>query len=213
VDGEVLGADDFVLGYASVYAYEDLENHNPTITGFQVGDVTLEADSPFLCIDEDCLIPDQPLAVGETCTRHLECASEYCDAGTCAEAVEPACDQNVPCVDPCADDGDVIKCDTIPIRPLLDESQIVEDDPLSSVGGETSEEQIWVNYHVDRGDVASVVRLVNDSAKGWNEDYGTDLAAPKGQSERSSMYIWAVVRDSRGGASWARQKVFVKAEQ
>jgi hypothetical protein len=106
----------------------------------------------------------------------------------------------------------VTKCDTIPIRPLLERDQVVEDDPLSSVGGETSEEQIWVNYHADQGGVANVVRLVNDSTKGWNEDYGTELAAPAGQSVRSSMYVWAVVRDNRGGASWARQKVFVKAE-
>jgi len=210
---KVLGSDDFVLGYASVYAYENLQNSNPTITGFEVGDVTLDASSPFLCIDEDCLVPDEPLAVGEACTRHLECASEYCDGGVCAEAVEPACDEeDVPCIDPCADDGDVTKCDTIPIRPLLDRDQVAEDDPLSSVGGETSEEQIWVNYHVDQGGVANVVRLVNDSTKGWNEDYGTELAAPAGHSVRSSMYVWAVVRDNRGGASWARQKVFVKAE-
>ncbi len=219
--GEVLGSDDFVVGYASVYVYEELQNRNAIIDGFEVDgfatqvpasavDDPPDLGSPFLCANEDCLVPDEPVAEGEPCTRHLECASEHCANGVCGERVEPKCGVNVPCIEPCADDGDVETCDEIPIRPVLDQGKNVELDPMSSVEGTTYEEQMWVNYYVDRGSVASVVRLVNDSAKGWNADYGTDLVAPQGSSERSRMHIWAVVRDNRGGASWVRQTVYVK---
>jgi hypothetical protein len=211
-DGKILGSDDFVIGYASVYAYEELENQNAVIDGFEVdGFETAAHDSPFLCVDDECLVPDEPLAEGEPCTRHLECASEHCEADVCAEPVQPDCGVNVPCVDPCAADGNGDECKAVPIRPLLDPNKNVEVDPISSVGGETFQEQMWVNYHVDLGGVGGVVRLVNDSTKGWNDDYGTDLFAPKGGKEPRKMYVWAVVRDNRGGTSWVRQTVFVRA--
>lgn len=222
-DGEerLLGSEDFVIGYANVYGYTELRNANPKIDGFEVAgfQTALTGEtSAFVCVDDDCLVPDTPLADGADCTRNAECSSGYCADLVCAAAPAPECGVNVPCIDACKDDGDAEKCDEIAIRPLLDPS-IAEADPLSSIGGNDYEEQMWVNYHVDRGSVASVVRLVNDSVKGWNDEYDTDLFAPEfsavdalgDEGERlAPLYLWAVVRDNRGGASWVRQTVYVR---
>jgi len=55
-DGALLGADDFVAGYTQIFAYEELRNENPKLTGFEFNGKEVVPD----CIDAACLGLETP---------------------------------------------------------------------------------------------------------------------------------------------------------
>jgi len=176
--GKLLGADDFVAGYTSVYSFEGFSNNNPVIEGFEFRGNSLPA-----CLSEDCL----PLAGS-------------------APAVDFDCDdpeQSARCVPTCAEDGDPASCTGYAFRPTIDKddprNQDQDDVSVQLLGHEVGE-QMWIDYYTDAGGFKSPVRLLNDATAGWNGDYGTEFYAPK---QPGLSRIWAVAHDNRGGMAWS----------
>ena len=66
---------------------------------------------------------------------------------------------------------------------------------------------MWINYYVDRGELTSGVRLLNDAQKGWNSQYETKFRAPR---KLGPVNLWAAVHDNRGGVGWVRQVILVE---
>jgi len=188
--GKLLGADDFVAGYTSVYSFEGFSNHNPVIKGFEFRGQPL-AESEF------CLSPstDGSAPLAEDCLPL---------AGS-APAVDVDCNdsiQSARCVPACADDGDS-SCPAYAFRPTIDKDDPAnqdQDDVSAQLLGREVGEQMWINYYTDKGGFKSPVRLLNDATNGWNYDNGTEFYAPKATG---LARIWAVAHDNRGGMAWA----------
>lgn len=187
-DGKLLGSDDFIIGYASMYVFPDpkapeqfLLNQNPEVLGFQTAGTDVTTGT---CVNADCL---------DTELEDVDCSNPANDAI---------------CFDACADDGEPT-CPEIPIKPLLGPKETVAERDQVSIDyyGRDVGEQMWINYFVDRGGVRSDVRLLNDAVTGWNDDFGTDFFAPK---ESGPVTIWAIARDNRGGTGWVRTRVGIR---
>jgi hypothetical protein len=180
-DGQPLGSEDFVVGYSSIYSFEDAANQNPTYSVDADGKTQFE-------------VAGEPLVA--------DCVGDACQG---AAAVDVDCDREpARCVEACADDGDQ-SCPAIDVKPAIE--QIVEQNDVSTkLFGTPTSEQMWVNYYVDRGGI-SEVRLVNDTNTGWNEKYRGQLRAPK---DPGPLQIWAVVHDNRGGMEFTRITLGVK---
>lgn len=177
-DGNEVGSDDFILGYSTILIYEDLRNENPIITGFEVDGMAVAAD----CVDEEC---DAPFTVPD-----LE-----------------GCEEGVPCIDACEDDGQLGLCPEVKIAVRVDRQSAEGDTYAELAYGAQLEESLWVSYFVDRGSVSAPIRLVNDATEGWQSDYGSAILAPK---DAGPLRIWAAVRDNRGGVAWTRLPAYVR---
>ncbi|MGC4089389.1 MAG: hypothetical protein QM756_16170 [Polyangiaceae bacterium] len=179
---EYLGADDFVVGYTSMYVFEDAEiqNKNPIIHGVEIEGTPYEsaAMDPVVCVGADCVSNSLP--------------DDVCKA-------DPA-----RCFDACTDDGGD-KCPDIHVRPLIDPpngDRAERDDVSALYYGRNLTEQMWINYYVvGGGKYASDTRLLNDAQRGWNNDAGAKFRAPK---TPGNVTLWMVVHDNRGGVDWAR---------
>jgi hypothetical protein len=179
--GKLLGSDDFVVGYSSIYSFQDASNNNPSFSVDDSGKSSFEVAGQE--VPADC--------VGEACQLTSDVEFE-CDA-----APER-------CIEPCVDDGDA-SCPDILVKPAIEQT-VETDDVSSKLFGTTVSEQMWVNYYVDRGGM-SEVRLVNDTNTGWNEKYRGELHAPK---DSGFLKVWAVVHDNRGGMDFTRVTLRVK---
>src|SRR5450432_2381755 len=182
--GTLLGADDFVAGYVSVYSFLSFSNKNPVISGFKFNGQTLAADA--FCVSgvggvgDDCLSQ-----AGSSTPSDIDCSDPK---------------QADRCVPTCAGDGKA-SCHAYPIQPVLDQAPNQEQDEVSAaLVGRHVGEQMWIDYYTDGGGFKSDVRLLNDATSGWNDSYGTDFYAPK---DSKVSRVWAVVHDNRGGAAWA----------
>ena len=178
--GNLLGADDFVAGYTSVYSFDGFSNNNPEISGFEVDGKTIAADA--FCQDTDC-IAQAGSSVPDPDT--IDCSTD-----------DPRC------IPTCAADGDR-SCKGWSVHPVLDKDAKANqdtDEVSSTLVGRHLGEQMWINYYTDAGSFKSPVRLLNDASTGWNDDYGAEFYAPKAAG---MVRIWGVVHDNRGGASWA----------
>jgi hypothetical protein len=149
-DGNELGADDFVVGYSTIWIYEDLRNENPIITGFEVNGKAVTLD----CLDEEC---DALFAVPEL----------------------DGCVDGIPCLDACDEDGQIGICPEIEMSVQVEERSAEADSFAELAYGAQLEETLWVSYFVDRGSVSAPLRLVNDATEGWQSDYGSAILAPK----------------------------------
>ncbi len=110
------------------------------------------------------------------------------------ELVDPSTEPVYPrCGDSCSD---------LEIRADVDPASAETNTGLVDSDGNTLSEQMWVEYLATGGKVDSSPRLVNDATKGFNEDNGTDYEPPK---EAGKQYLFAVVRDNRGGVAWVKQ--------
>lgn len=178
-DGALLGSDDFVAGYTSIYAYDTFSNNNPVVTGFRFNGQDL--DRADVCLNEECLAVD-----GAEPLPELDCS----DA-----------EQAKRCVPTCSDDGES-ECPSIGFRPIIDKEDPLNqdiDDASAQLLGRRVGEQMWINYYTSAGGFRSPVRLLNDATSGWNDNFGTDFYAP---SAPGPARIWAVAHDNRGGAAW-----------
>ena len=179
-DGKLLGADDFVAGYTSIYSFQGFSNHNPVIAGFQFrGKAVTEAQR---CIGDQCL------------------ASDGSDPAVDIDCDDP--EQSPLCVPTCADDGDS-SCTGYALGPTIDKNDPNnqdQDDVSAQLLGRDVGEQMWINYYTDAGGFKSPVRLLNDATNGWNDDNGTEFYAP---SKPGLARVWAVAHDNRGGTAWS----------
>lgn len=136
-------------------------------------------------------------------------ASLVCIGPECARPEpdpERKCPKGAPSL-PACDDGTLRQqCPKLEVAAQIDPDSVDQDAPLS-LGGPTAPEPMWVNYHTDNGSFTNDLTLVNDVSAGFRENPKTDFLAP---DERGPAYVWAVVRDNRGGLDWARTTICVK---
>ena len=173
-DDKPLGSNDFVVGYSSIYSFEDVSNQNPSFT-------VTDGKGEYLIAGKS--VP-------------ADCVGDDCQA---ADPVEVDCDATPErCFPTCKDDGDS-SCPAIDVKPAID--QIAEKDQVSSdLFKTTVTEQMWVNYYIDHGDI-NEVRLLHDTNSGWNAKYRGQLRAPKAAGP---IQVWSVVHDNRGGMEFSR---------
>ena len=95
-------------------------------------------------------------------------------------------------------------CADLKLKVEVEPSSVEENSGYVDNRGNVLTEQMWVEYLATAGKVQSGPRLVNDATHGFNDDNGTDYTPP---SEAGKQYLFAVVRDSRGGAVWVKQGV------
>lgn len=113
--------------------------------------------------------------------------------------------------------GQLVDPSTVPTYPACTESSChdleisaavdpasVELTSFTDGDGNRLSEQMWVEYLATGGDIDSSPRLVNDATKGFNEDNSTDYTPP---SEPGKEFLFAVVRDNRGGVAWVEQEI------
>jgi hypothetical protein len=148
-DGNALGPDDYVAGYSSIYAYEDIRNDNPIVSGFLFRGEEVEPD----CIGEACIgLPITP---------------PDCD--------EPG----APCVPVCEDDGDdscpVYEAQPIVDRASAEQDEVAQ----VAYGSDFEEQLWINYYVDGGGSISPDVKLVNDATKGWNEEQAAEFRAPK----------------------------------
>jgi hypothetical protein len=180
-DDNPLGSEDFVVGFTSIYSFDEVSNQNPSFT------LDDEGKARFLVAGEEL---------------EADCVGGDCQG---AADVEVDCEATPErCVEACNDDGEP-ECPAIDVAPVID--KIIEQDKVSSdLFGESVTEQMWVNYYVDHGGI-SEVRLLNDTNSGWNEKYRGQLRAPKA---KDPIKVWAVAHDNRGGMEFTRITLGVK---
>jgi hypothetical protein len=176
-----LGADDFVFGYMSVYAYDELTNKNPVIDGrtFQ----------------------DQPLDEA-LCTDETVCAEGF----RCGFAAPRTC---IPVVPHCTAEK-LADCPTYKFGPVLDQAKNAEVDPnAKNPDGSALQEVIWVYYYASDGTITKDTRLINDAQAGWQDatKFGTEWKAP-GEASGPTR-VWGVFHDNRGGANWTWWDLYV----
>jgi hypothetical protein len=186
-----LGSSDFIVGYTSVFAYDELENANPLVYGMRWNGLELRPgevptmggeplDAPALSADDLC--------IGDACqpipsSDGLELCATALTIDTCPESSP---------------------CDKVGFGPVVDPASAEPDTAASSLRSVELQEQMWVNYYASDGEVSEEVKLLNDATQGWNDDSDTEYRAGK---EPGVAYLWSVAHDNRGGAEWARLRV------
>jgi len=184
-DGEkYLNTDDFVLGYAAAYVFEDpqVKNHNPALKGLQI------EGTQYLSQSE---APDSPVCIGRECVPGGKPLKQQVDC-----AVSPTL-----CFPTCADNGGD-NCPDIHVHPLIDPP--AERDDVSAIfyGHPDFTEQMWVSYYANGGKFSGDTRLLNDAEKGWAGDGAATLF--RAPNKAGPVTLWVVVHDNRGGTDWAR---------
>ncbi len=222
--GAALGADDFVVGYTEVFAYQTLTNQNPIVTGFQVNGQPVVPE----CIGNDCVALEQaqlrqaegvsadagaPDAGGDAGDLDGGTSAGAADAGPSAPSPTPSPAQCAPgagaCVDVCtaSNQGD---CPQISIEMVVDPKSAEQDTAVEASGGGVAYEQMWINYYADQGKIQHDVKLLNDGsqgANGWNPDHAATLFTPQ---VPGPFHVWAVAHDNRGGTQWVRLEMFAR---
>jgi hypothetical protein len=186
-----LGSRDFVLGYSEVFAYEELQNHNPALSGLEFNGLHLEPSAVPSSVEDGAPL-DAP-ALGP---------DDLCIADACTPA-DPAADPSV-CPDALALEACGDHCETLTFGAVIDPTNAEVDEAASRGRPSVLSEQMWVNYYSAGGKVSDEVRLLNDATLGWNSDHATKYRPPK---DPGVAYLWAIAHDNRGGVGWARLRV------
>lgn len=176
-----LGANDFVFGYMSVYAYDELTNQNPVIDGRTFEDKPLD-DAP--CTDDT------------VCEEGFRCG--FSAPRTCIPVV-PHCTEKK-----------LADCTTYKFRPVLDQAKNAEIDPnAKDADGKLLQEVMWAYYYASDGTIEKDTRLINDSQAGWQDatKFGTEWKPP-GEASGPTR-VWGVIHDGRGGAAWTWWDLYV----
>lgn len=134
--------------------------------------------------DAEVALDDEGLPVVERCDRPEETQAQGCS--------------------PPAPEGD--GCVEYDIEAIV--GDVAEVDVESAgLGGPPVREAIWVDYYTDGGGFDGARRLVSDTTRGFLGGHGTTWTPP---SEPGRVSLWAVVHDTRGGASVVRREVRVE---
>ena len=186
-----LGSSDFIVGYTSVFAYNELENQNPLVYGMRGGGLELRPGEVPTMAGEPLAGPalsPEDLCIGDACQPIV--ASQRLDF--CAEALT---------IDACPESS---RCDKVGVGAVVDPASAELDTAASTLRSVELQEQMWVNYYASDGELSEEVKLLNDATEGWNADSDTEYRAGK---EPGVAYLWSVAHDNRGGAEWARLRV------
>jgi hypothetical protein len=98
-------------------------------------------------------------------------------------------------------------CTSYEIEALVKQDVAEVDVESGGLGGQPVREAVWVDYYADRGAFSGARRLVSDTVTGYRDDHATTWTPP---SEPGLVSLWAVVHDTRGGASVTRRIVRVE---
>jgi hypothetical protein len=134
---------------------------------------------------------------GAACTDPAACGvGQTCgSAGRC-----------IPVVAACASD-DSANCPPYALAPAVDpasvERAISSHVPISQAPLET----IWASYYATGGTFEKDSRVVHDGVSGWSDSYAGVWRPGRTIGE---VHLFAVVRDNRGGVTWATQDVAVR---
>jgi hypothetical protein len=179
---EERGPDHFVAGYSQVYAFEELANRNPVVGGFEI---------------DGHAVRRQDLCIGEACRHDAEGIAEGGDVCDDPESLH---------VKRCRGEGGS-GCPSLEVSVVVDEKNNSERDAGARTGGESLLEQMWIRYYTDQGELANVVRRLQDANEGWFNDHETKWKVPRSPGQ---ALLWAVVYDNRGGLDWVRARVCVE---
>lgn len=133
------------------------------------------------------------VCIGEACARPEPDPKRTCPKGS-------------PKVARCDSGAMRQECPKIELAVLVDPDSVDQDAPLS-LGGPVGSEPMWVNYLTDHGSFANDLALVNDVTTGFRENPKTEFFAP---DKPGPAFVWAAVRDNRGGFDWARTTICVE---
>jgi hypothetical protein len=101
-------------------------------------------------------------------------------------------------------------CPSIPIGPNVPASSDEVNAQATTVNGGTQKEEIWADFYTTFGSFAGDSSLLYDATKGSIGDAGTTDNQWTPPSEPGTGFIWIVVHDDRGGASWVTIPVNVQ---
>jgi len=107
----------------------------------------------------------------------------------------------------CAAIDEFVECETYDIDVDVPRDVGEADPDATSIDGEPLGEVVWVNYYAEAGSFEEDIRLINDASKGYQSDHSTVWVPP---AEKGRYAIWAVVHDSRGGATTLQRFVDVQ---
>ena len=147
--GQLLGRRDFVTGYATLYSYDGVINHDPVLDGIRFGTANVV---PNPCQnDSDCEGLVDPASAGfdEVCGSNARCS---------------------PRVPACPSSG---SCPTILITPDVPSTSA---EPLPAGSGH---EILWASYYATRGVFDTDTQLVNDRSTGFIPDHGSYFKPPR----------------------------------
>ncbi|XXX81505.1 hypothetical protein WMF30_22370 [Sorangium sp. So ce134] len=99
------------------------------------------------------------------------------------------------------------ECTNYEIEAIVPTNAAEEDEEAAGLGGPPAREAIWVDYYTDGGEFDGARRLVSDATTGHRGGNGTTWTPP---AEPGPVSLWAVVHDTRGGASVERKQVLVE---
>jgi hypothetical protein len=100
-------------------------------------------------------------------------------------------------------------CPKVKIGPVVPASSWEPNPEAHDVNGNALHEEIWADFYVTFGQVSSSARLLFDAKTGsvGGPDVTNNEFLPP--ADPGDGFIWIVVHDSRGGASWAQVPVHV----
>jgi hypothetical protein len=121
----------------------------------------------------------------------------------------PACNSSTGCLSMHHCTGDSKDCQ-FKLGPVLDPTSWQVNTAEKGVNGNELHEELWVDFYTTLGSLADEARLLYDSQTGKVGDPSltdTTFTAP---STPGTGYIWMIVHDNRGGASWVTIPVLVE---
>jgi hypothetical protein len=148
--GDERGPDNFMVSYSNVYAYEELSNKNPVISG-------VEFDGQA--------VDDSALCIGESCTLY----DDACD--------NPKAPRVPRCKKTKNSDCDTVK--VLPVLSETENSEVDVIASNAGTSGGDLLEQMWLRYYADRGEIRSEVKRLQDATVGWFDDHGTKWQIPR----------------------------------
>ena len=97
-------------------------------------------------------------------------------------------------------------CHQLPLEAVVDPASVEWNEGYEGPEGQPLHETMWVEYSATDGTIKHGTKLVSDALRGFVEDDATGFEPP---AEPGELEIYAVVRDNRGGTSWAKGRVIV----
>jgi hypothetical protein len=147
--GQLLGRQDFVTGYATLYSYDGVTNHNPVLENIRFGGATVV---PNPCKDDsDCegLVDSASAGFDEVCGSNALCSPRV-----------PACPASG-------------SCPSILVTPNVPPTSA---EPLPDG---SAHEILWASYYATRGVFETDTQLVNDRSSGFIADHGAYFRPPR----------------------------------
>jgi hypothetical protein len=134
---------------------------------------------------------------GAACTGAAACGSgQTCgSAGRC-----------IPVVAACLSD-DSANCPPYALTPAVDPASVERAVSSHVPTNQAPLETIWASYYATSGTFDKDSRVVHDGVSGWAEAYGSVWRPGRTAGE---VHLFVVVRDNRGGVTWAMQDVAVR---